>query len=267
MSVANRNNVRVYGKGHRTIVFAHGFGCDQTMWRYLIPAFQDNYKVVVFDLVGSGKSDLSAYSSEKYCCLSGYASDVIDIIDECCREPVIFVGHSVSAIIGLLACNASPEKFLAQIMVSPSPRYINDDAYVGGFNNEDIDDLLNAMESNYLGWSSAMGPAIMGAPDQPALGIELSNSFCRNDPTIAKEFARTTFLSDHRSDLTKSNVPSLIIQCHDDIIAPVAVGRHMAKVTPHSTLHIIQNIGHCPHLSSPDASIHAIREYLASHGL
>jgi sigma-B regulation protein RsbQ len=266
MSITSRNNVRVYGNGPLTLVFAHGFGCDQTMWRYLIPAF-DAYTIIVFDLVGSGKSDLSAYSPEKYNSLEGYAGDLLEIIDEYSKTPIIFVGHSVSAIIGLLACNRSPDKFHAQIMVSPSPRYTNVDDYVGGFSQADIEDLLRTMDNNYLGWSSTMAPAIMGSPTQPELGIELTNSFCQTDPDIAKHFAKVTFLSDHRADLSKSTIPALILQCNDDLIAPVAVGEYMADTMPNSTLCVIDNIGHCPHLSAPDASTLAIKDFLISRNL
>jgi sigma-B regulation protein RsbQ len=262
MSIATRNNVQIAGRGRQTLVFAHGFGCDQSMWRYLAPGFQDRYKVVLFDLVGSGRSDLSAYDPEKYDSLHGYARDVLEIIDEYAEGPAIFVGHSVSATIGMLACIEAPERFRAQIMVGPSPCYINDGDYVGGFARADIDGLLGTLESNYLGWSSTMAPAIMGAPDQPELGVELTNSFCRTDPEIAKHFARVTFLSDHRADVAKAGAPALILQCSDDLIAPLSVGEYVHRNLPASTLQIIENVGHCPHLSAPGASASAIEEFL-----
>jgi sigma-B regulation protein RsbQ len=264
MHTQQRNNVRVTGNGDVTMVFAHGFGCDQNMWRLLAPDFAKRFRVVTFDLVGSGGSDLSAYDKAKYGSLQGYADDLLEIIDQHATGPVIFVGHSVSAMIGLLATIAAPERFLAQLMIGPSPCYINDGDYIGGFERADIDDLLATIESNYLGWSSTMAPAIMGAPEQPELGVELTNSFCRTDPEIAKHFAQVTFLSDHRADLAKSLVPALIVQCHDDLIAPVAVGQYMHRVLPRSTLAVIDNVGHCPHLSSPGASSAAMESFLVS---
>ncbi len=262
MSIAKRNNVRTFGHGPKTLVFAHGFGCDQSMWRYLAPRFQDRYKVLLFDLVGSGNSDLSAYDRTKYDSLHGYARDVLEILDEFAEGPAIFVGHSVSATIGMLACIQAPGRIHAQIMVGPSPCYINDGDYLGGFTRADIDGLLGTLESNYLGWSSTMAPAIMGAPDQPELGVELTNSFCRTDPEIAKHFARVTFLSDHRADVPKADAPALILQCSDDLIAPLSVGDYLHRHLPDSTLRIIENVGHCPHLSAPGASAAAIEDFL-----
>ena len=267
MSVQKRNNVRVAGNGKTTIVFAHGFGCDQAMWRLMEPAFSNRYRTVLFDLVGSGQSDLTAYDRGKYGSLQGYADDAIEIIDEFAQGPVIFVGHSVSSMIGLLANVKAPDRFAAEVMVGPSPCYINDADYFGGFERKDIEGLLETLESNYLGWSSTMAPAIMGTPDQPELGVELTNSFCRTDPEIAKHFARVTFLSDHRADLPKLAAPTLLLQCDEDIIAPVAVGQYMHKVLPRSTLAIIKNVGHCPHLSSPSASTDAMETFLAAEGL
>ena len=258
-----RNNVRISGNGAATMVFAHGFGCDQTMWRFLAPAYQDRFRTISFDLVGSGGSDLSAYDREKYASLHGYADDLLDILDAFATGPVVFVGHSVSTMIGLLATIKAPEKFVAQVMVGPSPCYINDGDYVGGFNREDIDELLDTLDANYLGWSSSMAPVIMGAPNQPQLGEELTNSFCRNNPEIAKHFARVTFLSDHRADVPRSQVPALILQCSDDLIAPRCVGDYLHRHLPKSTLHVIQNVGHCPHMSAPTESSRAIDAFLA----
>jgi sigma-B regulation protein RsbQ len=266
MNVQHRHNIHVSGSGPQTMVFAHGFGCDQNMWRLLAPHFADRYRVVLYDLVGSGMSDLSAYDRQKYRTLHGHASDVVEILDAEARGPVVFVGHSVSAMIGLLATLQAPERFASQIMLGPSPSYINDGDYVGGFTHADIDGLLETLESNYLGWSSTMAPAIMGAPEQPELGAELTNSFCRTDPEIAKHFARVTFLSDHRADLPKSTVPALIVQCSDDLIAPQAVGRYMHSVMPTSMLKIISNVGHCPHLSAPCASLDAMEAFLRRDG-
>jgi sigma-B regulation protein RsbQ len=237
------------------------------MWRLTAPAFEKRFRVVLFDLVGSGLSDLTAYDRTKYGSLHGYADDVLEIIDAVSAKPVIFVGHSVSAMIGLLADVKAPGRFAAQILVGPSPCYVNDGDYVGGFEAADIESLLETLESNYLGWSSTMAPAIMGAPDKPELGIELTNSFCRTDPEIAKHFARVTFLSDHRADLPRVQTPSLILQCSDDLIAPQSVGECMHRMMPNATLRIIHNVGHCPHLSEPGASIAAMNEFLSSTGL
>ncbi|WP_084128032.1 alpha/beta fold hydrolase [Cellvibrio mixtus] len=265
MNVRLRNNVRVIGNGPTAIVFAHGFGCDQNMWRYLAPVFEDRYTVVLFDLVGSGQSDISFYDFNRYGSLQAYADDLIEIIDDVTTSPVVFVGHSVSAVIGLLASVAAPDKFQCQVMIGPSPCYINDENYIGGFSRSDIEELCNTIDSNYLGWSSTMAPAIMGAPRQPELGIELTNSFCRTDPEIAKHFARVTFLSDHRDALPKSITPTLILQCSDDFIAPLTVGEYMQKTMPNAELCIIDNVGHCPHLSAPDASTLAIEKYLKKY--
>jgi len=267
MSAQRRNNVHVSGAGPATMFFAHGFGCDQNMWRLLAPTYEKRYRTVLFDLVGSGGSDLTAYDRVKYDTLQGYADDVVEIVREFGAGPAIFVGHSVSAMVGMLANLAHPAPFAAQLMIGPSPCYINDGDYVGGFTRKDIDSLLETLESNYLGWASNMAPAIMGSPEQPELGVELTNSFCRTDPEIAKQFARVTFLSDVRSELPKLATPTLIVQCHDDLIAPQAVGAYMHRVLPHSTLAVIQNVGHCPHLSAPCASADAVDAFLAKEGL
>jgi sigma-B regulation protein RsbQ len=267
MKLERRNNVHVRGEGGVTLVFAHGFGCDLNMWRLLEPAYSTRYRTVLFDHVGSGASDLSAYDSTKYDSLRGYADDVNELVGELAGGPTVFVGHSVSAMIGMLANLEAPELYAAQIMIGPSPCYINDGDYVGGFTRSDIEGLLSTLESNYLGWSSNMAPAIMGAPDQPELAVELTNSFCRTDPDIAKQFARVTFLSDLRAELPKLQAPTLIIQCNDDLIAPVAVGEYMHRVLPNSTLDIIENVGHCPHLSAPSSSAAAIDAFLAARGL
>jgi sigma-B regulation protein RsbQ len=267
MSVQLRNNVHVTGSGPATMFFAHGFGCDQNMWRLLAPGYAKRYRTVLFDLVGSGGSDLSAWDPRKYETLQGYADDVVEIVREFGEGPVIFVGHSVSAMIGLLADLHAPERFAAQIMIGPSPCYINDGDYVGGFTRNDIESLLEALDSNYLGWASNMAPVIMGAPGQPDLREELTNSFCRTDPEIAKQFARVTFLSDVRPAVPRLETPTLIVQCHDDLIAPLAVGDYLHRALPRSTLSIVENVGHCPHLSAPSASVAAIDAFLAAQGL
>ena len=267
MSLQLRNNVHVAGRGDTTVFFAHGFGCDQNMWRLLAPHYAERYRTVLFDLVGSGRSDLSAYDFKKYSSLRGYADDVVELVREFARGPSIFVGHSVSAMIGMLANLAEPARFAAQVMLGPSPCYINDGDYSGGFTRSDIESLLETLESNYLGWSSNMAPVIMGAPEQPELSVELTNSFCRTDPEIAKQFARVTFLSDLRAELPRLEAPTLIVQCSDDLIAPMSVGEYMSRVLPRATLSVVQNVGHCPHLSSPSASTEAIDAFLAKQGL
>jgi len=263
MSVQVRNNVHVSGRGEATMVFSHGFGCDQTMWRYLAPAFEGRFRVITYDLVGSGRSDLSAYDRERYASLHGYAADLLEIVDAFATGPVILVGHSVSAMIGMLSTIEEPGRFAAQVMVAPSSCYINHPGYVGGFERDDIDELLETMEANYLGWSSSLAPAIMGTPGQPALREELTERFCRNDPDIAKHFARVTFLSDHRADLPHSRTPALILQCSEDLIAPRSAGDYVARHLPCAELHVIDNIGHCPHMSAPTASSRAIDAFLA----
>jgi sigma-B regulation protein RsbQ len=262
MDALLRNNVRVTGRGTRAIVFAHGFGCDQNMWRLVAPAFEDTHRVVLFDHVGAGQSDLAAYRRDKYATLDGYASDVLEICERLALQDVIFVGHSVSAMIGVLAARRNPAQFSALVLVGPSPRYINDGDYAGGFSREDIDGLLSSMESNYLGWSSAMAPVIMANGDHPELGEELTNSFCRTDPSIAADFARVTFLSDNRKDLPGVQTPALILQCSEDVIAPLAVGEYVHRQMPNSRLVVMKATGHCPNLSAPAETTAAIKDFL-----
>ena len=252
------------GAGTRPIMFAHGFGCDQNMWRFVAPTFEPDHLVVLFDHVGAGLSDLAAYDRRRHGTLAGYAEDVLEICRDADLSDVVFVGHSVSATIGALAVAREPGRFRGLVMVGPSPRYVNDDGYVGGFTREDIDGLLESMDSNYLGWSSAMAPAIMGNPDRPELGAELENSFCRTDPEIARQFARVTFLSDNREDLASVRVPTLILQCTDDVIAPDAVGEFVHRSIPGSQLVRLRATGHCPNLSAPDETSAAIAAFVSS---
>lgn len=266
MSVKRRNNVQVSGQGTVTMLFAHGFGCDLNMWRQFAPSFASRYRTVLFDLVGGGQSDLSAYDRDKYGSLSGYADDVLEIIEEFANGPVIHVGHSVSAMIGMLAAIKRPDLFAANVMIGPSPSFIDDGDYVGGFTRADIDELLEALESNYLGWSSTMAPAIMGAPEQPELAEQLTNSFCRTDPEIARHFARVTFLADHRADLSRVTTPTLIVQSSDDLLAPLAVGAYMQRAIARSALSVVKNVGHCPHLSAPGPSKEATETFLQTLG-
>jgi sigma-B regulation protein RsbQ len=265
VDVLARNNVVLSGPAAApAIVFAHGFGCDQNMWRYVAPAFEDRFRVVLFDHVGAGRSDLRAYDREKYSSLEGYARDVLEICDALDLYDVTFVGHSVSSMIGLLAALEEPQRFSRLVLVGPSPRYLDDDGYVGGFSRDDIDGLLDSLDSNYLGWSAAMAPVIMGNPDRPELGEELTNSFCRTDPAIARQFARVTFLSDNRDDLARVDLPCLVLQCREDAIAPVAVGEFVAQELPRAELVILDATGHCPNLSAPRETIAAIEQFVAA---
>ena len=262
MTSSERHNIRISGSGSRTIVFAHGYGCDQNMWRLVAPAFEKEYRVVLFDYVGSGLSDKSAYNPVRCNSLDGYADDVVMIARELELQDAIFVGHSVSAMIGALAVIREPKRFTDLVMVGPSPRYINEPDYVGGFDRGDIDDLIESLSSNYLGWSSTMAPVIMGNADRPELAEELTNSFCQMDPVIAKNFARVTFLSDSRQDLATVSARTLILQCSDDVIAPVAVGKFVHENILGSEFVIMNATGHCPNLSAPEETTKYIKEFL-----
>ncbi|MEU3369358.1 alpha/beta fold hydrolase [Streptomyces sp. NPDC006711] len=264
MDIARRNNVTVTGNPQgRTVVLAHGFGCDQNMWRLTVPALADDYRVVLFDYVGAGRSDAAAFSEDRYGSLGGYAQDVVEVCEALDLRDAVFVGHSVSAMIGVLAAGLAPGRIGALVMVAPSPCYIDEDGYRGGFSAEDIDELLTSLESNYLGWSAVMAPVIMGNEDRPELGAELKNSFCATDPDMARVFARTTFLSDSRGDLKSVTVPTLVLECLQDAIAPREVGAYVHRAVPGSTLVTLDATGHCPHLSAPEATNKAIRTFLA----
>ena len=263
MSVTARNNIVLSGPpGAQPMMFAHGFGCDQNMWRHVAPEFADEYRIVLFDHVGAGKSDLGAYDRRKYSTLQGYADDILEICRDLELRDVIFVGHSVSAMMGVLAAATEPDRFAKLILVGPSPRYIDDGDYTGGFTPEDIEGLLEQLDSNYLGWAESLAPAIMGRPDQPALGEELTESFCRTDPEIVKHFARVTFLSDNRADLERVTTPTLVLQCSDDVIAPDAVGHYVHEHLRNGTFVQMEATGHCPNLSAPDETIAAIKSFL-----
>jgi sigma-B regulation protein RsbQ len=244
------------------MVLAHGYGCDQNMWRHLIPAFEKDFRLVLFDHIGHGRSDAAAFDRARYSSLEGYADDILSICESLAIHDAVFVGHSVSAMIGILAARKDRTRFSRLVLVGPSPRYVNDADYVGGFTREDIDGLLDFLDSNFLGWSSTMAPVIMGNADRPALSEELANSFCRTDPEIAKHFARVTFLSDNRADLASVQVPTLILQCSQDAIAPEAVGRYCEAHIPGSTYIQLRASGHCPHLSDPAETIAAIQPFL-----
>jgi sigma-B regulation protein RsbQ len=267
MDVLKRHHVSVSGTGSQALVFVHGFGCDQHMWQLVAPAFEAEYRVVLLDLVGAGSSDLAAYDPDRYSTLGAHAEDVREVLQALNLSDVIFVGHSVSAIIGVLAAIQEPTRFAHLVLVAPSPRYLNEGDYVGGFEPGDIEELLDAMDTNYLGWSAAFAPVVMANPDQPQLAAGLANSFCRTDPAIARHFARVTFLGDNRADLCLVRTPTLILQSAYDLLAPRAVGTYLHKHLVGSQLVVLNTSGHCPHVSAPQATIAAIRTYLASSTL
>jgi sigma-B regulation protein RsbQ len=264
VDVITRNNVKVGGSGTQAMLFAHGFGCDQNMWRFVTPAFEDDYRIILFDYVGSGKSDLAAYDAGRYATLDGYARDVLEICSVLDLRDVVFVGHSVSSMIGVLAANREPRRFSDLIMIGPSPRYVNEDGYVGGFERADLEGLLDLMDRNYIGWANFLAPVIMRNADRPELQQELHQSFCSTDPKIARRFAEATFFADNRADLAAVNIPSLIMQCSDDAIAPMEVGEYLSQMMPKSTMQVLKAIGHCPHLSHPEETIQVMKEYLAA---
>ena len=244
------------------MIFAHGFGCDQNMWRYVAPAFKNEFRTILFDHVGAGGSDLAAYDPARYSTLHGYADDVIDLSRELGVRGGVYVGHSVSAIIGVLAAIKAPELFEELVLIGPSPRYIDDGDYVGGFSEAQIQELLEFLDSNHMGWSQAMAPVIMGNAETPELGEELTNSFCRTDPEIAKAFARTTFMSDNRADLADMHARALVLQCSEDVIAPRCVGEFVHRSLPNSEFVLMKATGHCPNLSAPDETIAEIRAFV-----
>ncbi|CAM4197978.1 alpha/beta fold hydrolase [Paenibacillus tarimensis] len=263
IDVFKRNHVNVYGRGERPIIFAPGFGCNQSMWRLVAPAFEDNYKVVLFDYVGTGKSEHQAYDPERYGNLLGYAEDLLDICEAIDARDAILVGHSVGATIGMLAANRNPERFAHLVMLGPSPCYVNDPPdYYGGFTKEDLEGLIELLDKNFTGWANYLAGAVMQNPDRPALAEELEESFCSINPDIARRFAVATFFSDTREELKKVQVPSLIMQCQGDIIAPLEVGEYVHRQLPGSTYQLMQATGHCPHLSHPEETIKIIQTYL-----
>lgn len=267
MDVRSRNRVRVSGRaGGPVVMLAHGFGCDQNMWRLVAPALERDFTVVLFDHVGAGRSNLSAWSKERYSSLDGYVEDVLEICRELDLGPVTFVGHSVSAMMGVLAATRHPEYFAGLVLLAPSPCFVDDPAagYRGGFSAEDIEELLQSLDANYLGWSGAMAPVIMGNPERPELGEELTRSFCATDPEIQRVFARVTFLSDHRADLDRVTVPTLVAQCSSDAIAPPEVGAFVRDRIKGSRLVTLNATGHCPQLSAPEETVEAIAAFTGS---
>ena len=264
-SVLRRNNVTVSGNGTVPMIFAHGFGCNQDVWKQVAPAFEADFKVILFDYVGAGNSDLSAYDSIKYSTLAGYAQDILDICDELQLQDVILVGHSVSCMIGAIAATQEPFLFNKLVFVSPSPFYFRDMEYDGGLSKEEVDGLFKIMENNYIGWTSMMAPLIMGNSDRPELSESLAQTFCAVNPKIAQEFARVTFYSDSRDLLPNLSVDSLTIQCDQDLLAPQDVGEYIETHTPHNTLVKLLATGHCPHLSAPHETVEVIKAFLSDH--
>lgn len=263
----SRYNVTISGPADaQPMVFAHGFGCDQHMWRLVAPAFADRFRVVLFDFPGSGGAAASGYDPDRHATLQGYADDVLAVLHGLDLHDVVLVGHSVSAMIAALAAVAEPERFDKLVMVGPSPRYVDDVDYVGGFEEQDILEMLDSLASNYLGWSAAMGPAIMGNGERPELGRELTDSFCRMDPSVARRFARVTFLSDLRAQLPRVRTRTLVLQCREDLIAPVEVGEYVRDALPDARLVMLDATGHCPHLSAPEATRAAIDDFVLLAG-
>jgi len=261
--ISKRNNVTIKGDGKQVMLFAHGFGCDQNMWRFVTPAFEKNYKIVLFDYVGSGKSDISAYNVERYSNLHGYAQDLLEICQALQLEEIIFVGHSVSAMIGLLAAIENPDIFSCMVFIGPSARYINDIDYTGGFSREDLDELLDVMDNNFIGWANFLAPVVMKNEDRTALTEELIESFCSTDPIITRRFAEVTFFSDNREDLSNLTMPCLILQCSEDAIAPDEVGVYIHNKIKGSTFKKMNATGHCPHMSHPGETIELIENFLS----
>ena len=263
MAALERNNVKVIGCGEQVIMFAHGYGCDQNMWSRVTPEFLDQYTMVLFDHVGSGLSDSSAFDRNRYGTLRGYALDILEILRELNLDRVHFVGHSVSSMIGALAAIQEPSSFASLTMIGPSACYINDGDYYGGFKAVDIEGLLDALESNHLAWSAMMAPTIMGNPDRPELSAELEKSFCRMDPALANHFARVTFLSDNRADLPQVRTKTLILQCQNDAIAGLPVGEYVHRCIAESQFVVMDATGHCPHMSAPAEVVRAMKRFLS----
>lgn len=258
-----RNNVTIKGKGTQPIIFASGFGCDQNVWRWVAPAFEDDYRVILFDYVGIGRSDLRAYNPDRYSTLAGYAQDLLDICSALDLSEAVLVGHSVGSIIGMLATIQQPEHFSRLVMIGPSPCYLNHPPdYKGGFSREDLEGLIDMMDRNYIGWANFFAPIIMKNAARPELSRELAERFCSTDPVIARRFALATFFADNRADLQKVTVPALVMQCAEDTIAPPEVGEYVHRHLRGSRLALMQATGHCPHMSHPEETVRLINDYL-----
>ncbi|WP_426490641.1 alpha/beta fold hydrolase [Hymenobacter sp. 102] len=264
MDVLKRNNVRILGNGTHTLLFVNGFGCDQTIWRYITPAFSEQFRLVLYDHVGSGLSDKTAYEPPRYASLDGYAHDVLDICQQLGLRQVTLIGHSVGAMIGILAAIREPQLFQQLLLLCPSPCYLNEGSYHGGFARRDLEQMLDFMEQDFVGWAEYITPFIMGNPDRPSLTAELAHSFCQNDPVIARQFARVTFLGDNRADVAQCQTPCLLVQCAEDVIAPLEVGDYLQACLPHARLITLPVAGHCPHVSAPTETLSALEAYMAA---
>jgi sigma-B regulation protein RsbQ len=260
--VIKRNNINVIGQGDQIMMFAHGFGCDQHVWRYITPRFLATHRIVLFDHVGAGDSDPNAFDRDKYSSLNGYANDVLEICRHLELTDIVYVGHSVGATIGMLAATEEPERFSRLVLVTPSPCYVNEPGYFGGFERPDLESLLTFMDNDYHGWANVLAPLVMGHPEEPSLGNELVTNFCRTNPEFARHFARVTFLSDNRADLARLRTPALILQCAEDIIAPPEVGCYLQQHLRNATLVMLNATGHCPNISAPLETAAAMEEYL-----
>lgn len=264
-SIVERNNVTVTGEEGQPMLFAHGFGCDQNMWRYVTPAFEADYRLVLFDYVGAGGSDLSAYDPDRYDTLEGYAQDVLDVCEALALDDVIFVGHSVSTVVGMLVAIEQPERFDELVLVGASPCYLNDPPdYYGGFNRDALEGLLEMMDKNYLGWADYFASLLMQQADATEVVDVLDRSFCSTDPHVARQFAEVTFFSDYRDVVPNVPTSSLLVQCADDIVAPPSVSHFLEQHLPDTTLTVLDAAGHCPHMSHPEETTTTIREYLSS---
>lgn len=263
-ALVRRSHITFHGRGQQPMLFAHGFGCDQQMWRFVAPAFEDTHRVILFDHIGCGQSDTSAWDPVRHRDLSGYAADIVDIVEGLDLREVVFVGHSVSSMIGVLAATRAAERFSRLVLVGPSPRYLNDPPdYFGGFERPDIEALAAQMEQNMVGWADYLAPVVMGEASPPELTHELKASFCTADPVIARQFAIATFLGDNRADLPALSVPALVLQVEHDSIAPRAVGEYVHQHLKASQYRMLPTTGHCPHMTHPRETIEAIRAYLS----
>eukprot|EP01013_Petalomonas_cantuscygni_P004879 TRINITY_DN15338_c0_g1_i1.p2 TRINITY_DN15338_c0_g1~~TRINITY_DN15338_c0_g1_i1.p2 ORF type:complete len:267 (-),score=70.09 TRINITY_DN15338_c0_g1_i1:31-831(-) len=258
------NNINFAGSGEAPIVFAHGFGCDQSMWKQVAPDFEKDHRVILFDLTGAGQSNRARYDFTRYETLDGHAEDVVEILEELDLRDVTLVGHSVSAMIASLAAISAPDRIARLVLVAPSPCFLNDGDYIGGFEKTDLEGILDLMDENYLGWASQFAPQIAGEPGGGPAADDLTQSFCQTDPDVARHFGRVTFMSDRRADVPRTNRPALILQCSDDLLAPVGVGEWMHRSIEGSTLEVLPVNGHCPHMTAPDLTLGAIRRFLAA---
>lgn len=267
--ILKRNHVQIIEADQPdapVLLYAHGFGCNQRMWRQITPAFMGTHRQVLFDYVGSGLSDVSAFDADRYGRLEGYAQDVLEVCDALgITGGVRFVGHSVSASIGLLASIQRPALFDSLVLVGPSPCFLNHPPdYLGGFERQDLEGLLDLMDQNYLGWASYLAPVVAGEPQKDSLAGELNDSFCSTDPMVARVFARATFFSDNRSDLPRVSRPSLILQHDRDALAPRAVGEYLQRHLPQSRMEVMDVTGHCAHMSHPALVVDAMRRFFAA---